>query len=69
MVKKFPYLGCTISDDGEVDYDVKTRIAKTAKAFGCLNSLVSPLISDNEAGCLQGSSVGYPAVWIGVLGY
>ena len=47
MVKKFPYLGCTISDDGEVDCDVKTRIAKGAKAFGCLKKSIftSPHLS------------------------
>ena len=40
MVKDFPYLGMhsTISNNNEVDGDVKIRIAKTTKAFGCLNS-------------------------------
>ena len=37
MVKDFPYLGSTISNNNEVDGDVKIRIAKTTKAFGCLN--------------------------------
>ena len=36
MVKEFPYLGSTISNDGEVNSDVKIRIAKAAKVFGCL---------------------------------
>ena len=35
MVKEFSYLGSTISNDGEVDGDVKIRIAKATKAFGC----------------------------------
>ena len=35
IVKKFPYLGSTISDNGEVDCDVQIRIAKAARAFGC----------------------------------
>ena len=38
MVKEFSYLGNTISNDVEVDGDVKIRITKTTKAFGCLKS-------------------------------
>ena len=30
MVKEFIYLGSVITCDGEIDADVKTRIAKTA---------------------------------------
>ena len=40
IVKKFPYLGSTISDDGEVDCDVKIRIAKAARAFSCLKKSI-----------------------------
>ena len=36
MVKEFPYLGSVITSDGEIDADVKTRIAKAANVFGCL---------------------------------
>ena len=36
MMKMLPYLDSTISDDGEVECDVKTRIAKVAIVFGCL---------------------------------
>ena len=36
MAKEFPYLGSIMSNDGEVDGDVKIGIAKAAKAFGCL---------------------------------
>lgn len=36
IVRNFSYLGSTISNDGEVDSDVKIRSAKAAKAFGCL---------------------------------
>ena len=38
MVKEFFYLDNTISNDGEVDGDMKIRITKTTKAFGCLKS-------------------------------
>jgi len=33
MVKEFPYLGSTITSDGEVDTDVKIRIAKASGSF------------------------------------
>ena len=36
MVKELSYLGSTISNDGEVDVDVKIRIAKAASVFSCL---------------------------------
>ena len=64
-MKEFSYLGST--DDGEVDCYVKTRTAKAARAFGCLKKSIftnpNLAISDSEARCLQGSSVGYYAVW------
>ena len=41
MVKEFPYLGSTISNNGEVDSDVKFRNAKAANAFGCLRKSIS----------------------------
>ena len=36
IVRETSYLGGTISNDGEVDGDVKIRTAKAAKAFGWL---------------------------------
>ena len=36
MVNDFTYLGSTITRDGEVNQDVKLRIGKAARAFGCL---------------------------------
>ena len=35
MVMEFPYLGSTISNDSEMDSDIKIRIAKAASTFGC----------------------------------
>ena len=36
MVEQFTYLGSVISKDGDFMEDVKCRIAKASKAFGCL---------------------------------
>ena len=40
MVNDFTYLGSTITRDGEVNQDVKLRIGKAARAFGCLQKAV-----------------------------
>lgn len=40
MVDHFPYLGSVISRDADVMEDVKRRIAKASKAFGCLRGPV-----------------------------
>ena len=40
MVREFPYLGNIISEDGEVYRDVKIKIAKAARAFGCLKKSI-----------------------------
>ncbi len=40
MVSDFTYLGSNITSDGEVGEDVKIRIAKAARAFGCLQRAV-----------------------------
>lgn len=40
MVKEFPYLGSTISNDGGVDSDVNVRIVKAAYAFSCLKKSI-----------------------------
>jgi len=40
MVKESPYLGSVITSDGEIDADVKTRIAKVANIFGCLKRAI-----------------------------
>ena len=47
MVEQFSYLGSVISKDGDVMEDVKCRIAKASKAFGCLRGSIfnSPLLS------------------------
>ena len=36
MVNEFPYLGSTISNDGELDDNVKIKIARGAKFISCL---------------------------------
>ena len=36
MVKDFVYLGSNLSVDGEATCEVKCRIAKASRAFGCL---------------------------------
>ena len=40
VVQDFTYLGSNITDDGEVGSEVGTRIAKAARAFGCLKKAV-----------------------------
>ena len=40
MVSDFTYLGSNITSDGEVKEDVKIRIGKAARAFGCLQRAV-----------------------------
>ena len=40
MVEQFTYLGSVISKDGDVMEDVKCRIAKASKAFGCLRGSI-----------------------------
>ena len=47
MVNHFAYLGSTLSRDGDVMEDVKCRIAKASRAFGCLSGSVfdNPVLS------------------------
>ena len=47
MVKDFTYLGSVLSRDGDDMEDVKCRIAKAFKAFGCLRDPIfnNPIIS------------------------
>ena len=40
MAKEFPCLGSAITSDGEIDADVKMRIAKAANVFGCLKTAI-----------------------------
>ena len=47
MVEQFTYLGSVISKDGDIMEDVKCRIAKASKAFGCLRGPIfnNPILS------------------------
>ena len=47
MVDHFTYLGSTLSRDGDVMEDVKCRIAKASRAFGCLRGAIfnNPMLS------------------------
>ena len=40
VLNDFTYLGSNISSDGEVGKEVSIRIAKAARAFGCLQKSV-----------------------------
>jgi hypothetical protein len=40
VVGKFTYLGSVIADDGELNEEVSCRLAKAARAFGCLRRSV-----------------------------
>ena len=39
-VEEFPYIGSIITSDGEINADVKMRIAKAANVFGCLKRAI-----------------------------
>ena len=47
MVQHFSYLGSVVSRDGDVTEDVKCRIAKASRAFGCLRNPIfnNPILS------------------------
>ena len=62
MVREFPYLGST---DGEVDSDVKIRISKAAKAFGCLKK---PIFTNHHLSVNVGRAV-YKAIVLATLLY
>jgi len=61
MVKEFPYLGSTITSDGEVDAVV--MIANVASAFGCVNR---PIFTNQGLlnMLLQGRCSSCSIVWI-----
>ena len=40
IVQDFTYLGSSITSDGEVQNEVKIRISKAARAFGCLQKSI-----------------------------
>lgn len=40
IVDSFTYLGSNISRDGEAGTEVSSRLAKAARAFGCLRRFV-----------------------------
>ena len=47
MLDHFAYLGSVMSRDGDVTEDMKCRIAKASKAFGCLRGPIfnNPILS------------------------
>ena len=62
MVDSFPYLGSIVANDGEVTSELSARIAKAARAFGCLRK---PVFQDSN---LSLSTV-YRAMVLSVLLY
>ena len=64
-VSKFSYLGSTISDDGELDAEVTTRLAKSSRAFG---SLLQPIFRNSGLSLGMRRQV-YQAVILTVLLY
>ena len=65
VVDHFTYLGSNISRDGEVTMDVGCRIAKAARAFGCLRR---PIFQDKHFSVATKRQV-YRAVVLSVLLY
>ena len=65
MVDNFPYLGSTITSNGEITSEVSSRIAKASKAFGCLRK---PIFQDSNLSTATKRAV-YHAVVMSVLLY
>ena len=68
MVEHFSYLGLVLSCDGEVMKDVKSRIAKASKAFGCLRIPIFNNPYTNKESSVQGYSGVSTDVWSRDLG-
>ena len=53
MVDSLPYLGSIVASDDKVTFELSARIAKTAKAFGCLRKPIfqnlNPSLSTKRA--------------------
>ena len=71
MVKEFPYLGSIITSDGEVDSDVKIRIAKAASTFDSLRKSISYFTNQRlsiDVKCAVYNAIVYALhVWIRML--
>ena len=65
VVDSFTYLGSVLSSDGEVMEDIKCRIAKASRAFGCLRMAVF----DNKALSIKTKRAVYECVVLAVLLY
>ena len=65
IVQEFTYLGSSISRDGEVKGEVKCRIGKAARAFGCLQK---PIFQNHSLSVETKRKV-YRAVVLSVLLY
>lgn len=65
IVDHFPYLGSSISRDGEVTVEIDCRIAKASRAFGCLRR---PIFQDRNLSIATKRQV-YRAVVLSVLLY
>ena len=65
IVQEFTYLGSSISKDGEVKGEVKCRIGKAARAFGCLHK---PIFQNHRLSVETKRKV-YRAVVLSVLLY
>ena len=67
MVHDFTYQGSTITNDGEVKSEIGTRIAKAARAFGCLQKPEQTSLSgDQKEGVQSHCSIG-TSLWNGNL--
>ena len=65
VVNHFTYLGANISRDGEVTMEIDCRVAKAARAFGCLRR---PIFQDRNLSVATKRQV-YRAVVVSVLLY
>ena len=65
LVPDFTYLGSNITSDGEVKSEVKIRIGKAARAFGCLQKS----IFQNQRVSVEVKRVVYKAVVLSILLY
>ena len=48
VVDNFPYLGSNLTKNGQLGCEIDARVAKAAKAFGCIrNSNLPELVNTN----------------------
>ena len=63
ITKQFKFLGSVLSNDVQMDEDIKARISKASSAYGRLQERVWKTQSDLKDQGIQGNSPHHPTVW------